>query len=161
MNWEAIGAVGEILGALGVIITLVYLATQIRQNNRSLLQSNSAQVTERLASLNSRLSTDKEFTELFLRGRADLSKLDAVELERFRTFTMDFLNLAVYQDGLEGKQNLEPLHYDMVKLAGGHYQAFPGIKEIFDSAEHFTPRDLVERFRSMEPIDIIEKSDDD
>jgi hypothetical protein len=32
MSWEAIGAVGEILGALAVLITLVYLAIQIRQS---------------------------------------------------------------------------------------------------------------------------------
>jgi hypothetical protein len=32
MNWEAIGAVGEVLGAIGVIATLAYLAIQIRQN---------------------------------------------------------------------------------------------------------------------------------
>ena len=30
--WEAIGAIGEVLGALGIIVTLVYLAMQIRQN---------------------------------------------------------------------------------------------------------------------------------
>jgi len=34
MNWEAIGAVGEILGAIGVIATLAYLAVQIRQNTQ-------------------------------------------------------------------------------------------------------------------------------
>jgi hypothetical protein len=34
MNWDAIGAVGEIVGALTVLITLIYLATQIRQSNR-------------------------------------------------------------------------------------------------------------------------------
>jgi hypothetical protein len=32
MNWEAIGAIGEVLGALVVVITLGYLAVQIRQN---------------------------------------------------------------------------------------------------------------------------------
>ena len=31
MNWDAIGAVGEILGAAAVVLSLVYLATQIRQ----------------------------------------------------------------------------------------------------------------------------------
>ena len=31
MNWEAIGAVGEILGAGGVLVTLVYLASQLHQ----------------------------------------------------------------------------------------------------------------------------------
>ena len=32
MNWEAIGAVGESLGAVAVLVTLIYLAVQIRQN---------------------------------------------------------------------------------------------------------------------------------
>jgi hypothetical protein len=36
MNWEAIGAIGEILGAVGVIVTLAYLAFQIRQNTQGL-----------------------------------------------------------------------------------------------------------------------------
>jgi hypothetical protein len=35
MNWEAIGAVGEIVGAVAVILTLIYLAAQIRQNTNS------------------------------------------------------------------------------------------------------------------------------
>ena len=30
MNWDAIGAIGEIVGAIAVVATLVYLATQIR-----------------------------------------------------------------------------------------------------------------------------------
>ena len=34
MNWEAMGAIGETLGAAGVIVTLVYLAVQIRDSNR-------------------------------------------------------------------------------------------------------------------------------
>ena len=32
MNWDAIGAVGELLGASAVLVTLIYLAVQIRQN---------------------------------------------------------------------------------------------------------------------------------
>ena len=33
MNWEAIGAIAELLGALAVLCTLIYLAVQIRQSN--------------------------------------------------------------------------------------------------------------------------------
>ena len=36
MNWEAIGAIGESLGAIGVIATLIYLAVQIRQNSKTI-----------------------------------------------------------------------------------------------------------------------------
>ena len=39
MNWETIGAVGEVAGAIGVVVTLIYLSVQIRQNTRALDQS--------------------------------------------------------------------------------------------------------------------------
>ncbi|MEJ2340074.1 MAG: hypothetical protein P8Y15_14460 [Gemmatimonadales bacterium] len=35
MNWEAIGAVGDLVSGVGVIVTLGYLAAQIRHNTRS------------------------------------------------------------------------------------------------------------------------------
>jgi hypothetical protein len=35
MNWDAISAVGEIVGALAVMVFLGYLAIQIRQNTES------------------------------------------------------------------------------------------------------------------------------
>ncbi len=31
MNWEAIAAVGQLVGALAVLVTLIYLAVQIKQ----------------------------------------------------------------------------------------------------------------------------------
>jgi hypothetical protein len=34
MNWDAIGAIGEIVGAVAVVVTLYYLARQVRQNTR-------------------------------------------------------------------------------------------------------------------------------
>jgi hypothetical protein len=34
MNWTAIGAVGELVGGIAVIGTLIYLAYQVRQNTR-------------------------------------------------------------------------------------------------------------------------------
>jgi hypothetical protein len=34
MNWDAIGAIGEVVGAAAVVLTLFYLAVQIRQSTR-------------------------------------------------------------------------------------------------------------------------------
>ena len=39
-NWEAIGAVGEVAGAIGVLISLIYLARQIRASNRVVWSQN-------------------------------------------------------------------------------------------------------------------------
>lgn len=35
MNWDAIGAVGEIIGAVAVLVTLIYLAIQVRHARRA------------------------------------------------------------------------------------------------------------------------------
>jgi len=35
MNWEAIGAIGELIGAAAVVLTLLYLVKQINQNTES------------------------------------------------------------------------------------------------------------------------------
>ena len=39
MNWDAIGAIGEVLGAAAVVLTLGYLAAQIRQNSQAVKNS--------------------------------------------------------------------------------------------------------------------------
>ena len=45
MNWDAVGAIGEIIGAVAVIVTLIYLAVQIGDGARA---SRSAAVTAKL-----------------------------------------------------------------------------------------------------------------
>jgi hypothetical protein len=42
MNWEAIGAVAELAGALGVIVSLIYLAKQISMTNENVAQNTTA-----------------------------------------------------------------------------------------------------------------------
>ena len=34
MNWEMLSAIGQVVAAIGVIISLVYLAVQIRGQNK-------------------------------------------------------------------------------------------------------------------------------
>jgi hypothetical protein len=36
VNWEAVGAIGEVIGALAVIATLLYLAIQVQQNTKAI-----------------------------------------------------------------------------------------------------------------------------
>jgi len=40
MNWEAISAIGEIVGATATVLTLAYLALQIRQSRKTQAQQN-------------------------------------------------------------------------------------------------------------------------
>ena len=56
MNWDAIGAIGEIVGAIAVIVTIGYLALQMRRNTRSVRSAAAQQILEGLAEFNQFLS---------------------------------------------------------------------------------------------------------
>ena len=83
MNWDAIGAIAETLGALGVIATLVYLARQIRQNNNQLRGSATTAIYEYQRSLTEMLSADPELYKVALRGNEDWNDLESFEQQRF------------------------------------------------------------------------------
>ena len=75
MNWDAIGAVGEIIGAVAVIATLIYLAIQIRDSARA---SRSAAVTDATTAMQAfyqELGSNPNTSQLFLRALADPTSL--------------------------------------------------------------------------------------
>lgn len=84
MNWEAIGAVGEIIGALAVFMTLVYLAIQIRQNTKAVQSSALDSAFNRISGLRHSLSENPELAQLYLKGGKDPASLDEIELTRYR-----------------------------------------------------------------------------
>ena len=88
MNWDAIGAMAEILGAIGVIVTLAYLAVQIRQNSNQLRGTAITAVFEYQRSLTELLSADPELYKIALRGNEDLGSLDAFEQQRFAIWAL-------------------------------------------------------------------------
>lgn len=101
MNWDAIGAVGEIIGAIGVIITLGYLAYQIRQNTAQLEQNERTAIASAVSvsATNYRenrrhIYTNRDVASIVQRGMSDPSSLDEIDRYRFRLIiqnTMDAL----------------------------------------------------------------------
>jgi hypothetical protein len=144
---QELGSLGELIAAVATVVTLIYLATQIRHNNKALDETTSAAVNASYASINSRISSDEQFAELFIRGRRDLGSLNPVEFERFRAFIQDILNVAVYADGLQSSHKVQALVFDAFNVITGLYHEYPGIRDIVDSLEPSTPRDLVARIR--------------
>jgi hypothetical protein len=45
MNWDAIGVVVEVLGAIAVVVTLIYLARQTAENSRAVKAGSAREVT--------------------------------------------------------------------------------------------------------------------
>ena len=83
MNWDAIGAMAEPCGALGVIASLFYLGSQIRQNTRSVRAASYHAVATNLSDLAMELGRDASITDLFVRGQSDLQGLGPTERSQF------------------------------------------------------------------------------
>ncbi len=96
MNWDAIGAIGEILGALAVVGTLFYLARQMRQNAEAVQRSNAIAQASSIQDSNadhiqifSQLSHDGELAAIYHRALAG-EELSAPDTVRFAAFVNAF-----------------------------------------------------------------------
>lgn len=93
MEWtiQELGAAGEFVGAIGVVVTLIYLAYQIRQNTVQLEQNTrtaraSAQNASNTALRHTRASIfeSAEMTEIFSVGNSNPEVLDETARLRYR-----------------------------------------------------------------------------
>jgi hypothetical protein len=83
MNWEAIGAVGEMVAAFATVVTLAYLAVQIRQSARATRQAAGHAVTESGNALRLELVREPGIAALYLNGLADHQSLSREDRLRF------------------------------------------------------------------------------
>ena len=87
MNWEALGAIGEIVGAAGVVVTLGYLAIQIRQNTQSVRAAAFQEAIRDAAQSTDQLGRDPELTRIWFAGQRDFEALTGEERQRFAVYS--------------------------------------------------------------------------
>lgn len=92
MNWEAVAAVAELLGATGVIVSLVYLAGQVRSTGSQARQAAIQSVVNKMSTVWNQLALEST-GDLWVRGSRGLSTLSS-ETERVRFSAFLF---SVYQ----------------------------------------------------------------
>ncbi|MBL4709274.1 MAG: hypothetical protein JKY48_12635, partial [Flavobacteriales bacterium] len=68
MNWEAISAIGEILGALAVVITLGYLALQIRHTRLEAADISRQSRAEGVREITLAIGLNEEMSKLWLKA---------------------------------------------------------------------------------------------
>lgn len=83
MTLQDFASIGELLGAVGVIISLIYLAAQVRQNTAALRASSITGVTDRTADSMGMVATDRELAKLLGKGVAGDVPLEPEERIRF------------------------------------------------------------------------------
>ncbi len=82
MNWDAVGSVAETIGALGVILSLIYLAIKICNQNRQARLDVINELTRQRNDYSGNLVDNGEFAEIWVRGINDYQGLNDVERVR-------------------------------------------------------------------------------
>ena len=103
MNWEAAGAIAEIIGTLGVIVSLIYLGMQIRGQTVEARLASGTEMSNQINSVYADLSTSRELAALWLKGLRDLSSLDEPEMVQFSAVLSRFMRMieAMYNQHLQ------------------------------------------------------------
>jgi hypothetical protein len=96
IHWDAVGAVGEIVGALAVVISLVYLASQIRIQNR---ESRAASVHQVIEGYRSSISALHEpgMADIWVLAIEDFDRLETPQRLRFLIYLT--VALRSFEDG--------------------------------------------------------------
>ncbi len=85
MNWEAFGAVGEIAGAIGVIVSLVYLASEIKNQNTESQVTAVNNLTYQWNAFMGDMAGNSELARIWAKGLNDFDSLNSTEYVQFST----------------------------------------------------------------------------
>ena len=126
MNWEAIGAIGELLGAFFVFITLIYLSFQIRSNSKMLISQNIHSSTQHMQDLMS-LQVHPDVITASIKGEEgkDLDLKDSLVLEAYAV-SMMFTYWNRYEHHKQGLSSM--LSWEDSRKSMADYLAIPWLK---------------------------------
>jgi len=126
MDWNAIGAIGEVLGAVAVVVSLGYLAVQIRHNTESVRTQSFQTLIDRVAEMNSRTS-EPHVADVVARGRRSYVGLSEADQVTFNYYMHE--RMLMYESALAFGHLLKPTIRDVVHENIRYQLGFPGVGE--------------------------------
>ena len=141
MNWEAIGAIGEIVGAMAVVTTLIYLAIQMRVNTAEIQQSSTHSTLVGRAESLRFLASDGEISALWWKGADSPDELSQEEWQRYILLvasTLRSIEIA-FLDHDSGRMSPELWHAQHESVF--YWARTPGFQKAFDAyGQTFHPK---------------------
>lgn len=111
MNIQTLGNLGEFIGSIAVLVTLVYLAIQTKQSVKTAQQRSHSDILSRRQKLMMLITEDRDFIEVWAKG-CSRQPMDSIDAQRFTSFAISFLShtqdtYIQYKAGLIDKEVLE------------------------------------------------------
>ena len=100
MNWDAIGTIAEVVSATGVIVSLLYVAVQIRQSN-NLSKANTIHLTSsEYGSIIGEIATDESLATIYAAATKgeDLGDIELIRYTAFLTRYFAYMENVYFQE---------------------------------------------------------------
>jgi hypothetical protein len=94
MNWDAISAIGEVVGAAAVIVTLLFVARDIRQNSKSLAISALRDTTSQWNQWSDMIASSGDLAVVVAKGNKAYADLSESEKLRYGAYIQSFFDNA-------------------------------------------------------------------
>ena len=92
MSLNDLANIGQVIGAIAVVISLIYVALQIRQNTHAVRSATAQTVHEHFANWYHLVAADAELAKIAANGLRDYESLSETEKVRFIALFMAFLS---------------------------------------------------------------------
>jgi hypothetical protein len=137
VNWQAIGAIGEIIGALGVVASLVYLASQVRAQNKESRLAAVMEMTIQWNAFSVSFAENPGLTEIWVKGTQDFSSLNQSELVQFSAQAGRFFRVAEGLHDQYSQGRLEPEAWRGFERTLQDVASLPGVKAWWPTRSHW------------------------
>ena len=93
MNWEAASAVAEWIGVILVVVSLGYVAIQIRQNTRTVRAATELDTGRQWSEFHARVAHSQDMADIWDKGLTDPDRLSGQEKRKFIWLVAEYLFL--------------------------------------------------------------------
>ena len=156
MNWNATAAIAEIIAAIAVILSLIYLSAQVRASTRQASTDAVRELARGVSDLSLSIAANSDLSMIFVSGMADFHALSPEHQLRFRTLCNSLFRVLEQQFLLRehGDLNEEAWHGASNMLAD--FAQLPGVRQYFTDRGHWYAPSFVRYLQGeagLEPMD--------
>ena len=163
MEWtiQDLGAIGEVIGGIGVLITLIYLAVQLKRTTAQLRVDSYQRHLENHGTQLRAVCLDPHVAKTFTTGLIDHNSLSPEDQMMFHGAVGGFLyaylaNRRLFEEGILSQEDFEMWEHDIIRLLSseGGNQWWEQKKEMYwPSVRERLDRLLVEKGPKLPPVD--------
>lgn len=153
MNWEAVGASGELIGAMAVVVSVLYLAYQVRAQVQESRLGAMDEVSDAFREGITATFLDEGLAELFIQGKDGVEGLS--EAQRIRFIAMVQRNYRVWENAFYQYRSgrLDEMLWASINRQYAALLSWPGFQWVWSIRRDYFTADFAEYVDTVEPGD--------